>query len=71
MKIYQKYLSGHTIGKCHLTLMSLNKFKKLFFLVRKNINNPVVFFNNFPINRKSIQKHLGLLLDEKLSFSET
>ena len=33
-------------------------------------NHPLVFFNNLPINRKSIQKHLGLLLDEKLFFSE-
>ena len=28
------------------------------------------FFSNLPINRKSTQKHLGLLLDEKLNFSE-
>ena len=26
--------------------------------------------NNLPINGKSTQKHLGLLLDEKLNFSE-
>ena len=47
-----------------------NKLKKLFFLVRKIDNRPAVFFNNLPINRKSTQKHLGLLLDEKLNFSE-
>ena len=41
------------------------------FSGKKNINDhPVVFFNNLPINRKSTQKHLGLLLDEKLNFSE-
>ena len=40
------------------------------FSRKKNINNhPAVFFN-LPINRKSTQKHLGLLLDEKLKFSE-
>ena len=30
---------------------------------KKNISDhPVVFFNNLPINRKSTQKHLNLLL---------
>ena len=33
-------------------------------------NHPAVFFNNLPINRKSTQKHIGLLLDEKINFSE-
>ena len=71
MKIYQKFLSGHVSGKCHLTLMFPNKLKKLFFCRKKNISNhPVVFFNTLPINRKSTQKHLGLLLDEKSNFSE-
>ena len=51
MKIYQKFLSGYTSGKCHLTLMF------------------ILFFNNLQINRKSTQKYLGLLLDEKLNFS--
>ena len=39
---------------------------------RKKIigNHPAVFFNNLPINRKSTQKHIGLLLDEKINFSE-
>ena len=45
--------------------------QEVIFCRKKNINNhPVVFFNNLPINRKSTQKHLGLLLDEKLYFSE-
>ena len=45
--------------------------QEVFFSRKKNINNdPVVFFINLPINRKSTQKHLVLLLDEKLNFSE-
>ena len=41
------------------------------FSHKKNISNhPVVFFNSLLINRKSSQKHLGLLLNEKLNFSE-
>ena len=71
MKIYQTFLSGHTRGKRHLTLTFPNKLKKLFFSRKKNISNHLaVFFNNLPINIKSIQKHLGLLLDEKLKYSE-
>ena len=56
--------------------MSLNpdvfkQAQEVIFSRKKNINNhPVVFFNNLPINRKSTQKHLGLLLDEKSNFSE-
>ena len=43
--------------------------QEVIFSRQKNIgNHPAVFFNNLPINRS--QKHLGLLLDEKLNFSE-
>ena len=66
MKIHQKFLSEHTSGKCHLTLMFPIKLQKLFFFRKKYIkNNPVAFFNNLPINKKS-----GLLLDGKLLFFE-
>ena len=44
---------------------------EVIFSRKTNINvHPFVFFNNPPINRKSTQKHLGLLLTEKLNFSE-
>ena len=44
--------------------------QEVVFSRQKNISNhPAVLFNNLPINRKSTQKHLGLLLDEKLNFS--
>ena len=45
--------------------------QEFIFSRKKNIkNHPIVSFNNLPINRNSTQKHLGLLLDEKLNFSE-
>ena len=45
--------------------------QEVIFSRKKNIgNHPAVFFNNLPIKRKSAQKHFGLLLDEKLNFSE-
>ena len=45
--------------------------EKDIFSRKKNISNhPVAFFNSLLINRKSSQKHLGLLLNEKLNFSE-
>ena len=56
--------------------MSLNpdvskQTQEVIFFRKKNVSNHLaVFFNNFPINRKSTQKHLDLLLDEKLNFSE-
>ena len=45
--------------------------QEVIFPCRKNTNShPFVFFNSLPINRKSNQKHFGLLLDKKLKFSE-
>ena len=70
MKIYQNFLSGHTSGRRHLFLVS-KQTQKVIFCRKENISNhPIVFFNNLQINRKSTQKHLGLLLDEKSNFSE-
>ena len=34
-----------------------------------NLANPPVLFNNVPVKRCSIQKHLGIHLDEKLNFN--
>ena len=45
--------------------------EEVIFSRKKSINNhPVVFFNNLSTNKKSNQKHLGLLLDKKLNFTE-
>ena len=39
---------------------------------RKKIkaNHPEIFFNNSPVFQSSSQKHLGIILDNKLNFSE-
>ena len=45
--------------------------KEVIFSKQTNdINHPDLFFNNFQINRCSHEKHLGLILDEKLSFKK-
>ena len=35
---------------------------------KNNTSHPSFYFNNTPIQRKSVQRHLGLFLDEKLPF---
>ena len=42
----------------------------IFSQKKNNTSHPSLYFNNTPIQRKSVQKHLGLFLDEKLSFLE-
>ena len=36
---------------------------------RNPVNHPVLLFNDLPIASAPIQKHLGLILDEKLTFA--
>ena len=55
--------------------MSLNpdvskQAQEIIFSCQKNINNPVCLFDSLPKDRKSTQKHLVLLLDEKLIFQK-
>ena len=50
--------------------MSQNRPKRLFFLVKKSeLTIQLFYFNNDPVIRENIQKHLGLFLDSKLNFS--
>ena len=42
----------------------------IFSRKKNNTSHPSLCFNNTPIERKSVQKHLGLFLDKKLSFLE-
>ena len=42
----------------------------IFSRKKNNTSHPSLYFNNTPIQQKSVQKHLGLFLDEKLSFLE-
>ena len=36
----------------------------------KKPNDPVLIFNNIPVNQTQYQKHLGMLLNDKLNFGE-
>ena len=40
----------------------------IFSRKRQNVNHPALCFNNTPVATASFQKHLGLILDEKLIF---
>ena len=42
----------------------------IFSRKKNNTSHPSLYFNDTPIHRKSVQKYLGLFLDEKLSFLE-
>ena len=41
-----------------------------FYQKENNKSHPSLYFNNAWIQRKSVQKHLGLILDKKFSFLE-
>ena len=36
---------------------------------KTEIDHPAIFFNNIPVKKASEHKHLGIILDSKLSFS--
>ena len=42
----------------------------LFSRKKKTRNHPTLSFNNIQVERASSQKHLGLILDEKLNFKQ-
>ena len=43
---------------------------ELLFSMKKNeIDHPVILFNNIPFEKVNEYKHLGIILDSKLSFS--
>ena len=41
----------------------------IFSRKRKPTSHPTLYFNNSPVASAPLQKHLGLILDEKLSFA--
>ena len=64
-----KYQNGHISGKCLSILVFPNKPKRFFSHKSHKLAHPPVIFNNVPVKRCSIQKHLGIHLDEKLNFN--
>ena len=65
------FLNGLLIGKCFLTHILVNLYKKSYFQEKNQIqNHPTISLNNVQVKRLSYQKHLGLILDEKLNFKQ-
>ena len=42
--------------------------KVLLSRKNSNISHPIIYFNNVQVQRANQQKHLGIILDEKLNF---
>ena len=40
----------------------------LFSIKNSNVTHPIIYFNNAQVQRANQQKHLGIILDEKLYF---
>ena len=40
----------------------------LFSRKNSNITHPIIYFNNVQVQRANQQKHLGIILDEKVNF---
>ena len=41
----------------------------IFSMKCKKVDHPPLYFNNIPATKITIQKHIGLYLDEKLNYS--
>ena len=58
------------IGECRFDPDSLKQAVELIFSTKKTeVDNPVILFNNVPVKKVDEHKHLGIVLDSKLSFS--
>ena len=55
-------------GKWLLTQILIKKPQRLFSPTKRNLLTTPLYFNDSTIVSSSIQKHLGLVLDEKLTF---
>ena len=64
-------LHGFIIGKCFLIQILVNRLKKCYYLEKNKIQvHPTINLNKVQVERVSYQKHLGVLLDEKLNFKQ-
>ena len=69
---WKKLATGHTNGKCNLTPILKKKANEVIFSRKSNSKsflNPPVKFSENNITKSSYQKHLGKVLDSKLSFN--
>ena len=57
--------------KLFLNQVLVNSLKRCHFKKKKKIKvDPIISLNNVQVERVSYQKHLGILLDEKLNFKQ-
>ena len=64
--IQRKLVNGLFSGKLSLTQITPNRLKKKY--LTGNSIYPVVCFTNIPVNSTATHKHLGIILDSKLSY---
>ena len=57
------------IGGYHLIQIRKNKPSNYCFLRKNEVDHPIILFNNIPVKKVDEHKHLGIMLDSKLSFS--
>ena len=57
----------HITGKIHSIQILKNAQEVLFSRKNSNITHPVIYFNNVQVQRANQQKHLGIILDERLN----
>ena len=68
---FSQSLHGLIIGKCFLIQILIDRLKKCYFQKKKKIQvHSTISFNNVQVERVSYEKHLGILLDEKLNFKQ-
>ena len=70
----RSFQTGHINGRCNLIPMQFNPDKNkqavqvIFSQKKEAIAHPPVFFNGSEVVVKTEHKHLGIILDSKLSF---
>ena len=60
--------NGHITRKCHSIQTLKNPHEVLFSRKDSNITHAIIHFNNLQVQRANQQRHLGIILDEKLNF---
>ena len=64
-----KLVIGPTHGKCLLTRIPRNKHKKSFFQGNTRKDHPPICFSDIPVTQTTVQKHIGMYLNEKLNYN--
>ena len=65
-----KLVIGLTHGKCPSTQIPQNKQEQEVIFSRKYTkeDHPPIYFSNIPVTKATVQKHIGMYLDEKRTY---